>query len=48
MDDESFNTNKVNLRYTPRPMTLMSASPVAGADTLRKVMFVVVEKSDYN
>ena len=42
-DDETFNTNQAELRYTPRQMTLMAANE---ADK-RKVVLVVVE-SDYN
>jgi splicing factor 3B subunit 3 len=45
-DDEAFNTNKVELRYTPRQMTLMSTTTGASADE-RKVVLAVVE-SDYN
>eukprot|EP00536_Pseudo-nitzschia_multiseries_P011407 jgi/Psemu1/289664/fgenesh1_pg.386_\ len=49
-DDEAFNTNKVSLRYTPRQMTLLSASTTStgrDASTGRKVVLAVVE-SDYN
>jgi splicing factor 3B subunit 3 len=45
-EDEAFNTNKVNLRYTPRQMTLLSASAAANAEQ-RKVVLAIVE-SDYN
>jgi splicing factor 3B subunit 3 len=44
-DDEAFNTNKIPLRYTPRQMTLMSATPSNAQE--RKVVLVVVE-SDCN
>mmetsp|Transcript_17228 Transcript_17228/g.41993 ORF Transcript_17228/g.41993 Transcript_17228/m.41993 type:complete len:1288 (+) Transcript_17228:257-4120(+) len=44
-DDEAFNTNRVPLRYTPRQMTLLSAS--SADPTQRKVVLAVVE-SDYN
>jgi splicing factor 3B subunit 3 len=43
-DDEAFNTNKVDLRYTPRQMTLMSTTTNTEE---RKVVLAVVE-SDYN
>ena len=46
-DDEAFNTNKVELTYTPRQMTLVSASSGAASGDSRKVVLVVVE-SDYN
>ena len=51
-EDEAFNTNRVQLRYTPRQMTLLSASAAAGSGTptngeQRKVVLAVVE-SDYN
>jgi splicing factor 3B subunit 3 len=45
-DDEAFNTNRVDLRYTPRQMTLLSTSANAQGDQ-RKVVLAVVE-SDYN
>jgi splicing factor 3B subunit 3 len=45
-EDESFNTNKAGLRYTPRQMTLMAGSSAVEADK-RNVILVVVE-SDYN
>ena len=46
-DDEAFNSNKVELRYTPRQMTLINNSfGVTEADN-QKVALVVVE-SDYN
>jgi splicing factor 3B subunit 3 len=45
-DEEAFNTNKVELRYTPRQMTLMSTTTGASTDE-RKVVLAVVE-SDYN
>lgn len=43
-DDEAFNTNKADLRYTPRQMTLLS---VSSTTEQRKVVLVVVE-SDCN
>jgi splicing factor 3B subunit 3 len=43
-DDEAFNTNKADLRYTPRQMTLVS---VSNTTDQRKVVLVVVE-SDCN
>ena len=51
-EDEAFNTNRVQLRYTPRQMTLLSASAAGGGGTPtngenRKVVLAVVE-SDYN
>lgn len=47
-EDEAFNTNKVNLRYTPRQMAVLSTSSAPGAtDVQRKVVLAVVE-SDYN
>jgi len=53
-EDESFNTNRVPLRYTPRQMTLLSTSTSSSADPAqnqqqqqRKVVLAVVE-SDYN
>jgi splicing factor 3B subunit 3 len=45
-EDEAFNTNRVQLRYTPRQMTLLSASAGKNGDQ-RKVVLAVVE-SDYN
>lgn len=46
-NDESFNTNKVELRYTPRQMTLINASPGGNAGDEQKLLLVVVE-SDCN
>jgi splicing factor 3B subunit 3 len=46
-EDESFNTNKVSLRYTPRQMTLLSAGGPATTEAQRKIILAVVE-SDYN
>lgn len=46
-DDEAFNTNKVELRYTPRQMTLINATPGASSGDSQKVLLVVVE-SDCN
>jgi splicing factor 3B subunit 3 len=45
-DDEAFNTNKVDLRYTPRQMTLINATAGEVVDQ-RRVLLVVVE-SDCN
>jgi len=45
-DNEAFNTRKVDLRYTPRQMTLMSV-PVEADSDRRKVVLAVVE-SDAN
>jgi len=44
-DEEAFNTEKVDLRYTPRQMTLLSTA-VGGTDS-RKILLAIVE-SDYN
>ena len=44
-DDEAFNTNKVELAYTPRQLTLISTATKGG--DARKVALVVVE-SDCN
>jgi len=44
-DNEAFNTRKMELRYTPRQMTLLSV-PVGKANE-RKIVLAVVE-SDYN
>lgn len=46
-DDEAFNTNKVELRYTPRQMTLINVNPGASTGEAQKVVLVVVE-SDCN
>jgi splicing factor 3B subunit 3 len=51
-DEEAFNTEKIDLRYTPRQMTLLSATiggPTTGANAVenRKILLAVVE-SDYN
>jgi splicing factor 3B subunit 3 len=46
-DDEAFNTNKVELRYTPRQMTLINATPGGSGGDGQKVLLVVVE-SDSN
>eukprot|EP00934_Nitzschia_sp_Nitz4_P008386 Nitzschia sp. Nitz4//scaffold176_size46146//27565//31743//NITZ4_007194-RA/size46146-processed-gene-0.26-mRNA-1//1//CDS//3329539021//8376//frame0 len=46
-EDESFNTNRVPLRYTPRQMTLLSTAGGEGTLDSRKVVLAVVE-SDYN
>lgn len=45
-DDEAFNTNKVDLRYTPRQMTLINDTAGETGDQ-RRVLLVVVE-SDCN
>jgi len=44
-DEEAFNTEKIDLRYTPRQMTLLSAA-VGGTEN-RKILLAVVE-SDCN
>ena len=49
-EDESFNTNRVPLRYTPRQMTLLSTSAEPSSSQqqqARKVVLAIVE-SDYN
>ena len=46
-DDEAFNSNKVELRYTPRQMTLISNSVGSSGADIQKVALVVVE-SDCN
>lgn len=49
-DDESFNTNKRDLRYTPRQMTLISTgggTTSSDQQQQRKLVLAVVE-SDYN
>lgn len=51
-DDESFNSNRVPLRYTPRGMTLLAAGaeqrvPGAAAGQGRNLVLAVVE-ADYN
>jgi splicing factor 3B subunit 3 len=46
-DDEAFNANKVELRYTPRQMTLINTSVGVNDGDNQKVALVVVE-SDYN
>lgn len=47
-DNEAFNTRRMSLRYTPRQMTLMSASAgTASTGDQRKVVLAVVE-SDTN
>ena len=50
-EEESFNTNRVPLRYTPRQMTLLSTTSSSGGPpdqpAQRKVVLAVVE-SDYN
>jgi splicing factor 3B subunit 3 len=43
-EDEAFNSNKVDLRYTPRQMCLLAAGGEEGA---KKLVLAVVE-SDYN
>ena len=45
-DDEAFNNEKVDLRYTPRQMTLLSTT-VGANNEQRKILLAVVE-SDYN
>jgi len=45
-EDESFNSNKVDLRYTPRQMCLLAAGGGVSNEA-RKLVLVIVE-SDYN
>jgi len=47
-DDEAFNTNKVSLRYTPRQMTLLSASAGDSSDASKRKVVLAVVESDYN
>jgi splicing factor 3B subunit 3 len=48
-EEDSFNTEKIPLRYTPRQMTLLSAGMgnSVGVTETRKIILAVVE-SDYN
>jgi splicing factor 3B subunit 3 len=46
-DDEAFNTRKVELRYTPRQMTLLSAAVGTATGDQRKIFLAAVE-SDCN
>lgn len=46
-DEEAFNTQKIDLRYTPRQMTLLTAGGSASSTEHRKILLAIVE-SDYN
>ena len=39
-DDEAFNSNRVNLRYTPREMCLL---PAKVGESSRKIVLAIVE-----
>ncbi|KAL7567604.1 hypothetical protein ACA910_000200 [Epithemia clementina (nom. ined.)] len=47
-EDEAFNSQRVNLRYTPRQMTLLSITPDASSQENNRKVVIAVAESDYN